>query len=451
MTFLDPSAFFALILLVVPVLIHLLVHRRAERLLFPSLRFIQPARLTSLRRRMLDDVPLLAVRAAILVAAIAALAAPVFLTAARQREWNARVVRAAVGARGFQPRDGAARPFQARAFDASDVRDGIRRAVAWLDTAPPARREMVIASAFPIGSLTAEDIAAVPASIGLRFERTGALPESRTVDDARVMTGGGATLSRSLTLAGGRTRVHEIRVADRASFPVEVDAPADATPAIDAAIAAVLTQRVWAPPPDRRARLVIIDRSAESLALRVMPINVPWIAEAIARMSRDAELQAAASGTTGALDARFTTAPWHVVALGKGAGAEPAPPGPLIAAAGSASELLVASAAGPLDLVTPLLLRSMVNGLAMLPDVRQAEVVSIPDAELEAWSRPAPPPGAPRLDTLEDDQDDRRWFWASVLLLLALEAWMRRARATGGGAVAEVDMGESFEPANNVA
>jgi hypothetical protein len=381
------------------------------------------------------------------VAAIAALAAPLVMTAARQREWNARVVRETV-------RDNVARGFQPSEFPSSGVRDGLRRAVAALDHAPPARREIVIASAFPIGSLTAEDIAAVPASIGLRFERTGALPESRTFDDARVMTDGGATLSRALTLAGGRTSVHETRAADRASFPIEVDAPADAKPAIDAAIAAVLAERVWAPPPDRRARVIIVgsvarpflgrddDRGPERAALQV------WMAEAIARMARDGELQAAASRTAGvALDARFTAPPWHVVAVSDVVGAElapPAPPAPLIAAAGSASELLVVSAASAFDLVTPLLMRSIVNSLAVLPDLRQAEVVAIPDAELRAWSRPAPPPGAPRLDTLENDQDDRRWFWAAVLGLLALEAWMRRARATQTDA-RETESGESIE------
>jgi hypothetical protein len=454
MTFLYPPALVALVLAAAPVLIHLLVHRRAERLVFPTLRFIAPSRLASMRRRMLDDVPLLAVRMAILVAAIAALAAPLAVTAARQREWNARTVSETV--RG------------------EDLRDGLRRAVAALEKAPPARREVVVSSAFSIGSLTAADIAAVPGSIGLRFERIGGLPETRTFADARVLTGadtrvgpyaaGGAgnaagvagdaagvgadprvrpaLLARDLTFAGARTGVHEIQIADRASFPVEVDAPADAKPAIDAAIAAVLSQRVWAPPANRLAKLIVIEggppklrAEAEKAAPQAAAVTTPWMADAIARMSRDAELQAAASGArTGLSDQRFTSAPWqNVAAAADGA--------PLIAAAGSMSELLVASAASAFDLVTPLLLRSIVNGLAVVPDVRQAEVVAISDAQLRAWSRPAPPLGAPRLDphSLENVQDDRRWFWAAVLGLLALEAWMRRARALHGETVGEHD------------
>lgn len=427
MIFLDPAAFFALIFLAVPVLIHLLVHRRAERLVFPTLRFIQPARLASMRRRMLDDVPLLAVRVAILGAAIAALAAPLLITSARQRAWNARVVRETVAG--------------------ADLRDGLRRAVAALDHAPPARREIVVSSAFPIGSLTPADIAAVPTSIGLRFERIGALPETRAIADTRVLAGGGAVLSRQLTLAGARTSVREAQAAEREPFPIEVDAPPGAKPALDAAIAAVLSQRVWAPPAGRRARLVIAGRPTPP----VTPANAPWMADAIARMSRDSDLRTAASHTTGiSLDARLVAPPWQVVAVSDIVGAELAPPAPLapptplIAVAASGSGLLVVSAASPLDIVTPVLLRSIVNSLAVLPDLRQAEVVTISDSQLRAWSRPAPPPAAPRLDSpsLDDVSDDRPWFWAATLALLALEGWMRRARATdvngGAGDVARV-------------
>ncbi|MBI3402442.1 MAG: BatA domain-containing protein [Acidobacteria bacterium] len=421
MTFLYPTAFFAVFLVTVPVLIHLLVHRRAERLVFPTLRFIQPARLASMRRRMLDDVPLLAVRVAILGAAIAALAAPLLITSARERAWNARVVRETVAG--------------------ADLRDGLRRAVAALGHAPPARREIVVASAFPIGSLTPADIAAVPTSIGLRFERIGALPETRSTADTRVLADGGAVLSRQLTLAGARTSVREARAAEREPFPIEVDAPPGAKPALDAAIAAVLSQRVWAPPAGRRARLVIAGRPTPP----VTPANAPWMADAIARMSRDSDLRTAASHTTGiSLDARFVAPPWQVVAVSDDVGAELAPPAPLIVVAASGSDLLVVSAASPLDIVTPVLLRSIVNSLAVLPDLRQAEVVTISDSQLRAWSRPAPPPAAPRLDSpsLEDVSDDRPWFWAATLALLALEGWMRRARATdvngGAGDVARV-------------
>src|SRR5437867_2669378 len=94
MIWLHPWAWLTLVSAAVPVLIHLLVHRRAERFPFPTLRFIQPTRLAAIRRRVLDDIPLLAVRASILAVAAAAFAGPLLVTPARRGAWNARVVRA---------------------------------------------------------------------------------------------------------------------------------------------------------------------------------------------------------------------------------------------------------------------------------------------------------------------------------------------------------------------
>jgi hypothetical protein len=79
--------------------------------------------------------------------------------------------------------------------------------------------------------------------------------------------------------------------------------------------------------------------------------------------------------------------------------------------------------------VTPLLLRAIANGIAAPPDLRTAEVLPIPDAQLQGWSRPAAPVTAPRLDRVE--RDDRRGLWALVLGLLAFETWVRRARPAG--------------------
>src|SRR6478752_5139401 len=111
MLWLNPSALFALAAAAAPVLIHLLIQRRAERFPFPTLRFLQPTRLASIRRHLLDDVLLLLVRTAILVAA-AALAAPLIVTSGRRQAWDQRLVRAVVvdgaGAELASSRDAAA-------------------------------------------------------------------------------------------------------------------------------------------------------------------------------------------------------------------------------------------------------------------------------------------------------------------------------------------------------
>ena len=213
-------------------------------------------------------------------------------------------------------------------FTTTSLPDGIRRAVAWLEKAPPARRELVVVSPFAIGSLTAADVAAVPASIGMRFERAGALPGTRTVPAGRVL-GAAGVLARDVTLDGVQTSVRESAAADPASWPIEVVHAPASKPAADAAVAAVLSQRVWAPVPGRRARLVIVERgkgvrpfstaASEAYPFSVAdasPVRTPWIADAIARLIRDDELQtAAARVATGLGDAKFSVVPWQAVAL----------------------------------------------------------------------------------------------------------------------------------------
>lgn len=52
------------------------------------------------------------------------------------------------------------------------------------------------------------------------------------------------------------------------------------------------------------------------------------------------------------------------------------------------------------------------------------EPVRISDEQLQAWSRP--PSGVPA-NAPATDEGDRRWLWALVLALLAVEHWLRRA------------------------
>jgi hypothetical protein len=425
----SPATLFALAAVAAPVLIHILVQRRAETFAFPTLRFLQPTRLAAIRRHLLEDAALLAVRAGILAAAVAALAGPLVITPARRHEWDRRVVRAVVT-------DADAAPAVAsdpavhlsRDFRTASLADGIHRAVAWLETAPPARRELVVASRFPIGAITAADIASVPAGIGIRLERTGPLPATQTVDAGRVLSGN-AVVARQATLDGPRTTVAETP-AGRAEWPIEiVNAPA-AQPAVDAAVAAVLAQRVWAPAPGRHAR-VVLGSDQRFISDPIAPtIATPWVADAIAHLARDGDLLAAAArveSESALANEPFVKAPWVVVATAKEGAA-------LAAASESAGRLVVASAAPATDLFTPLLLRAVVNALAVPPEMQHADVVPIADRSLREWSRPPAPAAMPDRNTLrrEDSDNDRRWLWLAALGLLAIEAWMRRARRTAG-------------------
>ena len=458
MLWLNPLALFTLAAIAAPILIHILVRRTAERFPFPTLRFLQPTRLAAIRRHLLEDWRLLAVRAALLAAAAAALAGPLLVTAARRQGWDRRVVRAVV-------REGAgAELVPPGTFEGASLADGIRRAIVWLDTAPPARREIVIASAFPIGSIPGIDIEAIPADVGVRFERTGTLPRTRTVSAGRLITNDGIR-AREVTLAGEQTSLSEVKATGTGALPIEIESSPAEQSAIDAAVHAVLTGRVWAAPPDRRARLVLVPASEADLKVRTTPapqkratpapqertapatrevvqafrpavtdavsgaspITQPWMADAVTRIARDRDLAAAgarvASGLTGAA---FVTAPWQTLASA-------ADGRPLAVAAASVNRLLVASAVPASDLATPVLLRSIANAIASVPDLRADEVVAIADPVLQQWSRPPAPMTAPRIDTV--DRDDRRWLWGAVLGLLALETWIRRARSVDAALV----------------
>jgi hypothetical protein len=448
MIWLNPLALFALAVIAAPILIHILVQRRAERFSFPTLRFLQPTRLAAIRRHLLEDAMVLAVRAAILAAAVAALAAPLIVTAARRQAWERRIVRAIVEdddvaaasapealRRGPAPRSESAGsqpesppPYRMQQFTAASLQDGIRRAVAWLDTAPPARRELLVFSTFAIGSITEADVEAIPTSIGIRFERRGELPQTRTISDGRVISSESFALrlvAREVTFAGALTRVREVATSDAPAWAIDVVHAPDAKAAVDAAKAAVLGQRVWMPLPDRRVRLVIgTSAGIASVLADVAAMSQPWMADAIARIARDGDLNAAGARVAAGLsDARFMAAPWHTVTSA-------ADGRPLAIAAGSPGRLIVVSAASASDLVTPLLMRSIANAVAGVPNLQRAEVVPISDRLLREWSRPAGVPAAPRIDALEQGrEDDRRWFWLAALCLLAIEMWVRRASA----------------------
>jgi hypothetical protein len=434
-----PLVLLALASVAAPILIHILVQRRAERFAFPTLRFIAPTRLAAIRRHLLEDAALLAVRIAMLAAAVIALAGPLLVTASRRHRWDQQIVRAVVidERNNPPPSPGLALGgtgsgiihilgrspgvVEQKAFDAEVLGDGVRRALAWLDTEPPGRRELVIRSPFPIESLTDADIAEIPSAVGIRFERQGVLARTRTVPGNTVLTSAGSQ-HQIVTLDGMETLVTDPGTAGAGDWPIEISASETAQPTLDAAVVAVRTERVWAAPADRRARLIVVDRAAAlSRDLDAAgSVQQPWMAAAISRIANDVDLKtAAAAVAAGSSDPRLGSAPWHALTFA-------ADGRPLIVAAASDGRLIVVSAAGAHELITPLLMRAMANAIAEPVDLRPAEVTPIREALLRRWSREAEPAAPPKIDSIVND--DRRWFWLAALVLLAIETWMRRSR-----------------------
>jgi hypothetical protein len=444
---LNPLALAGVAAIVAPILIHILVRRRAPPFLFPTLRFLRPTRLAAIRRHVLEDLPLLLVRAAILTVAAVALAGPLLVTPARRATWNDRTARAVVGdtgsdaARRLPPSpsggDSAAR-FNA-AIETSDLRDGIARAIAWLEAAPPARRELVVVAPFVRGSISRADLDRVPSDVGIRLVRFGQPPPTRSIDGAPVLEAelspfGIRQRDRTIELNGPSTSVHESAPLP-ATVPIEIVASADVKRAAEATLAAVLSQRVPAPVPGRTAQVVFDGgssppRSANAFARRKQEgAFAPWIADAIAR-----------------------------VTTGEASTGGAARDGMVSAVAGPDGRTLVVSTKlPPADLNTAMLFRSIFDALAtedrsaiaaaadrsaipVAADRRaissqvgrsaeasaEREILTIPDADLRGWERAAGEGRSPRRDTIE--QDDRQWWWTMALALLALEGWLRRSR-----------------------
>ena len=421
MIWLHPAVLFGLAVAVVPILVHLLVHRRTEPLAFPTLRFLRPARLASVRRRVLDDVPLLAVRCAIVAAVVGALAGPLVVTASRRSSWDRRLTRAIVHDEG-SPRAGASagdRPFRSQEFSGSRLGEAVRRAMAWLESAPPSRRELLIESALTIGSITPVDLADLPADIGIRFVRVAALPATRSIALPRLLTADGL-LNRDVTLAGPSTVVtRRLNTATPAAglWPIEMIAPPASRQAVDAAVAAVIALGVPAPATGRRARIVV---DAAAARADIGPVRAPGIAEAIAAIARDRDLQMASRRIScGAGDDRFGADPWQPIARSSD--------GTVLVAGGQQGDrLVVATRAMASDLCMPILVRATANALAPTVDLVREEILPIPEGDLRAWSRPAGPVSSAQ--TKNVDEDDRRWLWTAALVLLVVETRLRRTR-----------------------
>jgi hypothetical protein len=383
---LNPMAALGLAALASPILIHLLVRQRAPRVPFPTLRFIRPFQLAAIRRRTLDDAGLLVVRGLILAGAVAASAAPLLVSAARVRTWDARTYRAEV-------RDGAAAPPESAgatstpgSFSSASIRDGLRRAVSWLERQPPGRRAITVRSAFPLGSLDDADIAAVPAAIGLAFERTEVLPPARTIRIQPVVENG-THVEREVTLAGDRTSVRDVSAAAGPAVSIDLEAPPDQQPAVDALTASIARDRLVATPPGRSARIVF-----GATMPRQGSIAEPWMADAAFTIARRMPLE------------------WQLSFAGDGA------------------RLVVSTPAAAVHPGALGLVRAVAGALAPAQDYTSQEVLSIPDAQLRAWSREAAPAAVPQAPAVE--RDDRRWAWGLVVALLLAEWRMRRSRGT---------------------
>ena len=383
--------------------------------MFPATHFVRATQAAAIRLRRPSDIGLLLLRLAIVAAAVVAAAQPLVMTPWRLARWNGRVARAVIvdTSRSMSESGIAARladeeirsVFAGRRVNTPELSDGIERAVHWLQTAPPARREIVIVSDFQRGALDEQAIKAIPADIGVRFVRAGVQPATRSETPAPVDGWRGGIWQATATVGPEGTRVTWAR-RGAAAAPgwITVTAGAADANAAERALRAAVSQGVAGGDPQRR--IIVRFAGAAPLVPAAQPVTTRWIASAAMTTAlRDAEPAVGLFERDGVM---VVDAP----------------------IAASAFE-------------APAIVRAAI--LAVRPPAivdAEAEVVTLPDADLARWRRD--PAAVTRSAIPNADSSDGRWFWALALILLAAETRIRRssvrlARRSAGESEAHAD------------
>lgn len=390
-----PAALAGLALIAAPVLIHLLTRHERRDVPFPSLRFLHATRFSALRRRFVDDWPLLLLRAAIVAAAALALAGPLFITSARERAWSQRVSRAfVVAGEAPLPEDERRTAFATATFRLTEpAGDALAAAVDWLNRQPPSAREIVVAGDVRAGMIGDADLRVVPADVGVRFLLDAEAPAPRDLI-VPLLGHGGESDALAVHLEDDGTRVSAASgndVKPGKANSLSVRAAVDDQPVADAALRAVLAGGV-VPDQDARRALVVAWDGADlsDLGAPVAPMTEDWIARAVERVALPAEQRGGV--------------------------------------------LVIHLAGRPVDAAAAVELDRVVR--AVFADRRAALEPARPSpGDLARWSRP--PAGVSDTQQPRDEQD-RRWLWGLTLLLLVAEQlWRRRGVRRADEAPAE--------------
>jgi hypothetical protein len=392
MTFLQPWAWIGLVAVAAPIVAHLLARRSARRLPFPTVRFLPAAIQTPISRDRLTDVGLLVVRCLVLVAAAAALAQPVWLTADRRRTLGESVARAIVVDSGVvNAADKLAGQLSAESTVARVTRADaparlLGEAATWL-AQQPMRREIVVVSDFPAQSLSKADVDGVPAGIGIKL-----VPVS----------------------PGGRSRAAvELR-----DGPELLTAAADRANALAARDAASAQTGTAAGRKDRSIALLFPGHEGRDALLKsARDIDEPWMFDVVRAIAQD-RLVAAAAAETGKPVADILA--------------------PLAGPINGERHLVLVMSAQPASLMSAAVMRAAAHAVA---PASTADVSVTHTAEqLKAWERP---PAAVAPDDSRVPEESRgRWLWLAALVLMVIERVItqraQRARHLRTAAHAEI-------------
>ena len=458
MVWLLPAAFAGLLALGGPLLVHLLRRQRARTLRVPTVRFIPALDQSIVRIRTPADGWLLLLRMAIVACAALALARPLLLTEARAAGWREAIARVVVV--DVSESSGAAAAAEAADVElqsadvahrigAIDLAPALRRAAAWLESAPPARREIVVLSDFQRGVLEAADVDAVRKEVGMRFipVRPPAPTARREIIAGPVLAENGV-LQRTVRLDASTTSATFTPVSDAIDGLRLLTVPDD--PEAAASLLRVIA-RAGAHAPSASEPIVIrfpgsLPPEGGSHQLREGRSLLPeggthQLGGGVGPQAEgaDQETRAGAPTPPGAsggfrLQAEERAKGWTREAaprLLREADRNHLP----LSVAPDAAALVVDVNAEPGSLAAAEVVKAALDARLDPRALAEQEIARIPEATLSAWTRE---PGA--ADTTawrRSDESDGRWFWLAALVLLGLETFVRRSRAA---AAQEVDV-----------
>jgi aerotolerance regulator-like protein len=430
----NPAALWGLLLIAGPIAVHLLRRHRAERVLFPSLRFVHASQSAAVRVLRPTDLLLLLVRAAVVALAVAAVAGPIVLTSARMSRWTAHVARAVIVDASESMRDAATATASSEAalaestsatyaqrVDARDLVAAIPGAASWLTTTPPSRKEIVVISDFQRGAIepgaAREAVRALDPAIGLRFVAVGNTVQRTTFEGSPTL--GGATIP-------GRALAIELST-DATSSVLEQTARAPAglrllaSHAEQEASARLLEAVARAGTPAGAASEPIVIRfsGASQEFGSVEPIRSDWMLNVVTGLGQSTALGSllAEADSTAAVRA---APPWIVV-LRREDGT------PLVRAARVQNELVLDVAASADTFFAAAVVREALMSRHGVARYGEREIARIDAQVATALERPA---GRVRGDAWRyAEATDARWCWLAAVALLALEHWLRGNRA----------------------
>ena len=393
MIWLTPLAWLGLAMVVVPIAVHLIGRRRPRLLAFPTLRFLPETQLTIRPRRRIHDPWLLALRIAIVIAAVAALAGPL-LPEVDRRSTAASVARAVIvdtsasmsrqtaGGRlavaDARERAGrlAAEASVSRVIETARLPGGIDDALGWL-TLQNGRREIVVISDFQSGAMDASDVARVPSGFGVRVERVPVTPRGRidagpirvneTTFDVTVEPDSAATTVAWSRRDGGAGRL-----------PLQIDASSPAPgggswAAIERAAAA------GGVPAGAPTRNILVTTAPSGSTHAAMPVLTPQL---------DDE-------DRGRVRVAMPT------------------PSALVVVIDPATDALAAAR----------IVRALAHAAVDRSPLAELEPAVVPESVTQSWTREPSASGAVGQDASESDA---RWAWVVVLILIGAETLVRR-------------------------